>query len=358
VPGKTGSSVWISARHSPGLPWDSYAEIRKLLPVFLLLTGCGRYNDFTLPTPAGTPTAAHFVWQARPAPVLGHGAPGDWDSHDALNPSVVMFRGAYWNLYSGFDGKAWSTGLATSSDGIAWQKQGRVLTPDPSTWEGDYIAANGSAIVDGDRLLYFYQGGRAPRIGLAISTDGRAWKRHRDPVLDPGPRGSWDERGVADPCVIRTGAKLYMFYLGEDRARRQRLGVAVSNDGLVWTKLRSNPILELGAFGEFDENGLGEPAVWDGDGHYWMLYTGRNHNEVRRLGLSRSKDGVHWVKLKDIFAGDQPWNSKVICDPAVLPGPDGLRVWFGGGDVAHPAENIDGQIGFAVLSSEARPTNH
>ena len=254
----------------------------------LLLCGCGRYADFTLPAPAGTPTTPHFVWQAQPVPVLEHGSAGDWDSNDALNPSVVSFHGSMFNLYSGFDGKVWSTGLATSPDGIRWTKQGKVLSPDPSTWEGDYIAANGAAIVDGAQLLYFYQGGRVPRIGLAISSDGRVWKRHGEPVVGLGPRGSWDERGVADPYVIRAGGKLYLFYLGQDRARVQRLGVAVSDDGVVWTKLRSNPILEPGGLGEFDENGTGEPAVWDAGGYYWMLYTGRARNEVRRLGMARS----------------------------------------------------------------------
>ncbi len=51
--------------------------------------------------------------------------------------------------------------------------------------------------------------------------------------------GSWDERGVADPYVIRAGGAYYMFYLGQDRARRQRLGVAMSDDGVTWYKLRS-----------------------------------------------------------------------------------------------------------------------
>src|SRR5260370_19935033 len=52
------------------------------------------------------------------------------------------------------------------------------------------------SIVDGDRLLYFYQGGLTPRIGLATSNNGRTWQRHGDPVLGLGPRGSWDERGA------------------------------------------------------------------------------------------------------------------------------------------------------------------
>jgi predicted GH43/DUF377 family glycosyl hydrolase len=141
-----------------------------------------------------------------------------------------------------------------------------------------------------------------------------------------------------------------MFYLGMDRARRQRLGVAMSDDGVTWFKLRRNPILELGAYGAFDENGLGEPAVWRARGYYWMLYTGRDRNEIRRLGMARSRDGVAWEKLPMVFSGGQPWNSKVLCDPSVLVEGERVRVWFGGGDVARPDQGIDGQIGLASLT--------
>ena len=320
-----------------------------ILCAVAVLAGCGRYSDFTLPAPAGSGSPLQFTWQPRATPVLERGPTGDWDSGDVLNPSVVSFHGRYLNLYSGFDGKTWHTGLATSADGLTWSKQGKVLSPDPATWEGDSIAGNGAVVAVGEKLLYFYQAGTPPRIGLATSTDGRSWQRHGAAVVDLGPRGSWDERGDADPDAIQAGGKLYLYYLGQDRARRQRLGVAVSDDGVVWTKLRSNPILEPGEAGEFDENGVGEAAVWPANGFYWMLYTGRAHDEVRRLGMARSRDGVHWEKLKHIFSGDQAWDSKVICDPSVLPGADGINVWFGGGDVARPDQNIHGQIGFGIL---------
>jgi predicted GH43/DUF377 family glycosyl hydrolase len=168
-------------------------------------------------------------------------------------------------------------------------------------------------------------------------------------VVDFGPRGAWDERAVADPYVVQFGDWFYLYYLGEDRARRQRLGVARSRDGISWTKLRGNPVLELGADGSFDENGVGEPAVWQAQGWYWMLYTGRARNEVRRLGLARSADGISWERTAPLIEGEQAWNSKVVCDATVLLDGPAARVWFGGGDVAHPAENIHGQIGYAEL---------
>ena len=321
--------------------------------ILLACAGCGHYADFTLPALSGGDPGMTFAFEPQSEPVLSPG-PG-WDSRDVLNPSVTAFeRGpapGRLNLYSGFDGRTWRTGLATSGDGVHWEKRGAVLSPDPLTWEGAYIAANGSALAFGNRLWYWYQAGAKPRprIGLARSDDARAWRKEPEPVLNYGPYGSWDERAVADPCVIRVGPWFYMYYLGQDRARRQRLGIARSADGIQWEKLRSSPVLELGGPGAFDENGVGEPAVWQSHGFYWMLYTGRDIRENRRLGLARSTDGVRWQKLLTVFAGAGPWDSKAICDPAVEVAGDHIAVWFGGGDVASPDENLHGQIGAGVL---------
>jgi sucrose-6-phosphate hydrolase SacC (GH32 family) len=137
-----------------------------------------------------------------------------------------------------------------------------------------------------------------------------------------------------------------MYYLGQDRAVRQRIGLARSTDGIHWEKLRSNPVLDL----DLDhEAGLGEPAVWQSDGFYWMLVTVRNFDETRYLGLARSTDGVHWTRLPVRYTGNQPWNAKVLCDPSVVVDGGVINVWFGGGDMASPDENLHGQIGFATL---------
>ena len=263
---------------------------------------------------------------------------------------MVVWRGSYYNLYSGFDGHTWRTGLATSPNGLEWKKLGPVLSPDLATWEGDYIAANGSALVFHGRLLYWYQAAKPPRIGVAESSDGRGWKKRERPVLDTGPRGSFDERGAADPWVVSFGDYLYMYYLGQDRAHRQMIGLARSHDGVVWTKLRGNPVLEPGAPGTFDERGVGEPAAWAASGWYWMLYTGRDPHEQRRIGLARSQDGVHWTKLGVIFEGHNDWNRQVVCDPSVIERGGEVRVWYGGGDVPRPDERIDGQIGLFTLT--------
>ena len=161
---------------------------------------------------------------------------------------------------------------------------------------------------------------------------------------------SWDERGVADPYVVRIEPYFYLYYLGQDRARRQRLGVARSG--------RRHPLGETAR----------QPGAGTGRGRQLSMRTAwasrrcgtrtvstgcstpaATRTENRRLGLARSTDGVHWRKLPAVFAAPQPWDSKVICDPTVLVEGDAVRVWFGGGDVASPDENLHGQIGYGVL---------
>lgn len=323
---------------------------RKRLPYLLLilLSGCGRYGNFTLPTLSGGDANLTYSLDALPQPVIEHAA----DS-DVLNPSVVRGGPGFLNFYSAFDGALWRTVVAASSDGVHWQRGQTVLRPDPRTWQGNYIAANGSVLSYGGKYWHWFEAGPSGslRVGLARSEDMHAWTIEPGPVIERGPYMSWDERDVADPYVIRIDPYFYMYFLGQDRADppRQRIGVARSTDGVHWTKLTANPVVEPGAPGSFDEADLGEPAVWSSHGFYWMLYTGTDFASRRRLGLARSTDGIHWQKLPSVFSGSEEWNSKVLCDASVLVEGSEVRVWFGGGDVASPDERLHGQIGYGIL---------
>ncbi|MDX2268375.1 MAG: hypothetical protein NW208_09725 [Bryobacter sp.] len=308
-------------------------------------TSCSRYANFEVP-PAENWASYSFEWRVNTEPVLTRGS-----AVDVLNPSVALWAGSLLNLYSRFDGEKWESWMANSSDGLTWSNHRRVLTPE-QRWEGKYIAANGSLIVDGGRLLYFYQAGPKGQttIGLATSSDGQNWTKRSQPIFRKGPRLAWDEISMGDPYAWRAGEYLFLCYLGEDRAGRQRLGLARSRDAESWEKLQSNPVMELGGSGEFDENGLGEPAIFSAGGKWVMLYTGRDRKEIRRMGYATSTNGVKWTKVKSpVLAGEQSWNRQVLCDATVLVEEDRVRVWFGGGDQPKPDERINGQIGYAEL---------
>src|SRR5882757_5343906 len=92
-------------------------HLRLSAAYILCLTGCGRYSDFTLPPVSGGDPSLLFRFVAQPDPVLTSDP-----FKDALNPSIA----GNINLYSAYDGQAWHTALALSTDRIHWQKRGIV----------------------------------------------------------------------------------------------------------------------------------------------------------------------------------------------------------------------------------------
>ncbi len=312
-------------------------------------------------------TAPLSIEIRHPEPVIARGAPGEWDAVDVLNPSVIRLRGRLHNYYSGFDGKVWRTGLATSTDGITWKKseQNPLLSPGGDDWDQAYISANGAAIEWNGKVLYFYQGVDAQgitKIGLAISDDGISFSKVSHPVFDVSAR-PWESKAVADPYVVKHGGMLYMYYLGMDAFSVQRLGVAQSADGVNWIRSSHGPVLDVGAAKSFDERGLGEPSVAYSPPYFYMLYTGRDASEKRDIGLAISGDGVHWKKMSiDGLFSDKlrvAWNSHVICDTTLLRNADGtFSVWYGGGNRPSPDQNLNGQIGTFILRTNSPPDGY
>jgi len=92
-------------------------------------------------------------------------------------------------------------------------------------------------------------------IGLAISTDGVSWVRYgQNPVLRVGAIGEWDSRSVMEPWVIFENGEYKMWYSGMMAANRTLLsyeiGYATSSDGIHWVKYPANPVLTASPSGD------------------------------------------------------------------------------------------------------------
>jgi predicted GH43/DUF377 family glycosyl hydrolase len=84
-------------------------------------------------------------------------------------------------------------------------------------------------------MLYRAQGvDYVSRIGYAVSEDGLHWSRLDQPVLSPATK--FERRGVEDPRVTRIGDTFYMVYTAYS-AHRARVSLAGSKNLIAWERL-------------------------------------------------------------------------------------------------------------------------
>jgi len=194
---------------------------------------------------------------------------------------------------------------ATSTDGIAWTRQGAVIQgsididlviPIPPT-----VSVNASlyfspwVIYDTDDSLYkmwftfmTFSGvmsdpsdfdtifaGTTTTVGHATSADGTTWNIQSTNVLSGS--ASWESGGVASCCVIKDYDEGFfkMFYTGTDQAGENAIGFAKSYNGTSWTKSNTNPVFEPADTG-WDSTSVSTPcAIKDAAVPcYKMWYTG------------------------------------------------------------------------------------
>ena len=92
-----------------------------------------------------------------------------------------------------------------------------ALAPGPDGW--DRFAIEHWTVVRKDHRFAALYAGEADsdrhwRIGYAESDDGIAWTRAGQPVLEPGPSGSWDSYFVIPAAVLEAGDQYLMYYWG------------------------------------------------------------------------------------------------------------------------------------------------
>jgi beta-fructofuranosidase len=165
----------------------------------------------------------------------------------------------------------------------------------PDKWVWDFWFAR-----DAQHHVFYLQAPRSLRrselrhhnasIGHAISSDMRRWHVLPD-ALHPGPAGSWDDLATWTGSVIEHDGRWHMLYTGVNRSERgliQRIGLAVSDDLVHWTKHAANPVLETD--GRWYE--LLDPTRWrDQSWRDPWLFVDRN-GDVCVLITARTREGA------------------------------------------------------------------
>ncbi|MHA2281212.1 MAG: hypothetical protein ACXAC5_10200 [Promethearchaeota archaeon] len=282
-------------------------------------------------------------------PVMEVGSPGSWDDTFAYFPSVIYIGGIYKMWYSGYDGSNVRIGYATSPDGLTWTKYaGNPVLNLGSGWESQNVHYPNVIYYGGEyKMWYSGTSGTNYRIGYASSPDGITWTKYgSNPVLDLGPGGSFDEVYVAHASVMVEGGTYHMWYSGVDSSGEGRTGYAACFDGISWAKYGGNPVLNLGPGGSWDDFRAYAPSVASNGSRYFMSYMG-NDNSIYRIGYAYSDDMINWTKSPSnpvlVLGPGGSWESNTLGGCSLLYDASDFKLWYHGGDGSRT------QVGYATI---------
>lgn len=129
-------------------------------------------------------------WIVDDEPILTMGDAGDFDEQGVSSPHVIQTDEGYIMYYDGIaSDNGRSVGIATSADGINWEKVGDnpILAP-VADWEGAFLHQARVIALDAGYMMV-YRGATAQsggmRLGVATSEDGYTWQRADDFILSP-----------------------------------------------------------------------------------------------------------------------------------------------------------------------------
>lgn len=214
--------------------------------------------------------------------------PHGWDSH-GVGYCAVLKEEVYKMWYIGFDKTNACMGLAMSDDGIHWTKKPEPVMKfgAPGEFDEKMILRPG-IIRDGNIYRMAYPGLRnngLMTIGVAMSPDGLKWmKNPMNPVLVNGPE-EWDMDGIEDAGLIKLGRRYYLTYSGRNKKQNYRIGLAISSGGVNFSKVK-DPIIDLGEVGSFEDTFVAGNFVMEVGGRLVMYYHGRDAHVRERITVA------------------------------------------------------------------------
>ena len=229
-----------------------------------------------------------------------------------------------WYTGLGEDNAVQGIGMATSTDGVTWERirgcRGRERSLRETGEDGrfdEHKIITSTVLKDlvTEELPCAGVGGRrallpdvsrastpttttATASGTRCLPDGVAWTKvdGADPsgaVFGLGPKGSFESKGVGVPNVIKDGALFQMWHEAFD-GKRYSIGHATSLTGLTWTRADSNGPALIGADdpGTYDDDYVWTGTVVKEGDRYRMWYSVSSKPDSNRLGLALLEPGA------------------------------------------------------------------
>jgi hypothetical protein len=198
----------------------------------------------------------------------------------------------------------------------AWSDDGLHFTRNPSnpifrpTGDWNCGRAIDADVIEHKGRLLLYWATRDPEFRIQLQGVSAApldsdFGRDQWTQLNPDgpilrPELAWEGRCIEAAAMARHDGRLYMFYAGGYNNAPQQVGVAVSDDGVDFTRLFEQPFLPCGPPGSWNSSESGHPFLFqDADGQDYLFYQG-NNDQGRTWFLSVVP--IDWAAGKPVLA--------------------------------------------------------
>ena len=245
------------------------------------------------------------------------------------SPTIFRENNVWYMTYIIYDGQGYETWLAKSDNLLQWQTKGRILSFTGDTWDANQKAGylslvdfnwGGTYSVEKFQNKYWmsYIGGNskgyeAGVLGTGISnsntlTEVKEWNRLSKAVLYPKDADArWFENKIIYKSLIiqdknkLTGHPFVMYYNAKgDTANYESIGMAVSDDMVLWKRYGNNPVVTK-------HKGIcGDAQIAKINDVYVMFYFGAFWKPGAFERFACSYDLVNWTE----------WNGEDLVSPS------------------------------------------
>lgn len=202
---------------------------------------------------------------------------------------------------------------------MQWLKKGLINLDSclGQGWRFSHAAVPSPILLDDCIRVYvnFFDEKRIARVGyvdLDINNPSKVIDFSKEPLLDLGAPGTFDQDGVLQCSVVKlSDSQYYMYYVGfevENKIRYRLLsGLAISNDGgKTFNRAKQTPILErtdkelFFRGGPFVVRDKDKFRLWYVAGSTWITLNDKEM-PVYTLNYQESIDGIHWQDEGEII---------------------------------------------------------
>lgn len=225
---------------------------------------------------------------------------------------------------------------------MKWVKKGLIIKPQPDIYWVTHAMVPFAERIEGDNYRIYFSGRDKENrslIGyseLNINEPSKILCYSKEPVLDLGELGCFDDNGVTPSWIVNHDNKKYLYYIGWNKGTTVRMhlvaGVAISTDGgKSFQRVSKVPILDRTNEEPYTlntapcvmiENGLWR--MWYVSGVKWIDKDTPRYN----IKYAESLDGIKWERKGIVCIDFKSEKENALARPCVIKEDGIYKMWY------------------------------